>query len=310
MGSTQVPGEIAILGGFAGQGFAVQQKYTVGLKPRSVVTADFNGDDLPDIAVVNQGIDSERANAEPGSVTVLLNNGNGGFVFGSTMVAGEQSIHGAVGHLNADDLPDIAVANHQGENISVFVGKADGTFEPARPTPNAGKITSVDIVDIDRDGDGDLVASRAQTAPAALSIVLLRNRGDGTFLEPENPIEGVALLAGSANFSVTSGNFNDDDLPDLVVARSSGDLEFIFNELAVIRTAKVQQDRPTPDVNFALFVPTAPVERDIELAIESPLETADRRPPLRARFAMKTVMWIRDHRGGSHWWCDLRGPCQ
>src|SRR4051812_17430949 len=50
--------------------------YTTGNSPRFVVTADFNNDGKPDLAVVNQS---------SSSVTIFLGKGNGSFTAGATL---------------------------------------------------------------------------------------------------------------------------------------------------------------------------------------------------------------------------------
>jgi len=78
--------------------------------------------------------------------------------------------------LNNDRVSDIATANQNGRNVSVFLGNRDGTFAPANNFqfgPGA-----VDIVSGDLDGDGkaDLVVADGST-----SVNVALGRGDGTF---------------------------------------------------------------------------------------------------------------------------------
>src|SRR5690349_11514399 len=41
----------------------------------------------------------------------------------------------AVGDLNHDGIPDLVVANHNSNDVSVLLGKGDGTYQPAAHYP-------------------------------------------------------------------------------------------------------------------------------------------------------------------------------
>ena len=94
-----------------------------------VAVGDLNGDGLPDLAVANQGLPGL-----PGSVSVLLNTpaAPGTFqaptlypgLYGPTWVA--------IGDLNGDGLPDLAVADGN-VYVRFQVAGSPGTFGP--PTP-------------------------------------------------------------------------------------------------------------------------------------------------------------------------------
>ena len=84
----------------------------VGQNPISIVTADFNGDGIPDLAV---------ANNSNSNVTVLLGTGNGGFTAapGSPFAVGNDLRAVVAGDFNGDGIPDLATANFNGNNVTV-----------------------------------------------------------------------------------------------------------------------------------------------------------------------------------------------
>src|SRR5271169_6406926 len=88
--------------GARGQEFRVAQQYAAGANPWSVVSADFNGDGILDLAV---------ANFSDSTVTVLLGNGDGTFTTKSTPGVGAPPIAAVVGDFNGDGMPDLATAN-------------------------------------------------------------------------------------------------------------------------------------------------------------------------------------------------------
>jgi hypothetical protein len=93
-----------------------------GSKPSSLAIGDFNNDNKSDIAVTNYGYDS---------VGIFLGYGNGSFQSQRTYSTGilADPYSPVVGDLNNDTQLDIVVANYQANNILIFYGVGDGTFE-------------------------------------------------------------------------------------------------------------------------------------------------------------------------------------
>src|SRR5579871_855043 len=77
--------------------FGAQVTFGVGSQPRSVATADVNGDGKLDLLV---------ANGAAGNVGVLPGNGNGGFGAESTFAVGTTPFSVAVGDFNRDGKLD------------------------------------------------------------------------------------------------------------------------------------------------------------------------------------------------------------
>jgi hypothetical protein len=79
-----------------------------------VVTGDFNGDGLPDVAVVNKSYNG---------LTVLQNAGGGTFEVLASYALESNPISMAVGDLNGDGRPDLMVANYNSETVSVLLDR-------------------------------------------------------------------------------------------------------------------------------------------------------------------------------------------
>src|SRR5438552_2544520 len=92
-----------------------------GLWPSSVAVGDFNGDGIPDLAVVPGGFPLNI-------VSVLLGNGDGTFQAARNFATGAHSVSVAVGDFNRDGVPDLAVVNFTSSSVSVLLGNGDGTF--------------------------------------------------------------------------------------------------------------------------------------------------------------------------------------
>src|SRR5438105_4652244 len=117
-------GSISVLLGKGDGTFQAAVHYGAGADPQSIAVGDFNGDGRPDLAVANNGSDN---------LSVLLGKGDGTFQPAVNYVTGTYPfsvypVSIAAGDFNGDSKPDLAVANITG-NVSVLLGRGDGTFE-------------------------------------------------------------------------------------------------------------------------------------------------------------------------------------
>src|SRR5947209_17241953 len=104
---------------------------------------------------------------------------------------------------NGDGRLDLAVANYSSSNVSVILGNADGTFQPAQSSATGAGPQSVAVGDFNADGKLDLA-----TANSGDVSVLLGN-GNGTFQAP------ASISIGWYPASVAVGDFNGDGKLDL-----------------------------------------------------------------------------------------------
>jgi hypothetical protein len=103
----------------------------------------------------------------------------------------------------------LAVANLNGNNVSVLLGKGDGTFKPAVNYATGPLPSSVAVGDFNGDGFSDLVV-------ATDSASVLLGKADGTFQR------AVGYPAGDSPYAVAVGDFNGDGIADLAVADIAG----------------------------------------------------------------------------------------
>jgi len=76
---------------------------------------DFNGDGIPDLAVVNRGAND---------LSILLGNGDGSFQAAKDFGAGDSPIGAAVGDFNGDGALDLAVVNLFSDDVSVLINSS------------------------------------------------------------------------------------------------------------------------------------------------------------------------------------------
>ncbi len=191
----------------------------VGIGPLGLVASDFNGDGKMDLAVTNFGIATKKADQgadgqgaagtfAPGSVSILLGNGDGTFLTSDPLVTGPGPDSIVADDFNGDGKLDLAVDNSLGTDLSVFLGRRDGSFQTGLsvsvgevPTPRRGLITG----DFNGDGKTDLAA----TEVFANDVSVLLGTGDGTFQSP------LRFGVGLGPVALTTGDFNSDGRLDV-----------------------------------------------------------------------------------------------
>src|SRR3954451_384088 len=181
--------------------------YAAGDAPNQIVTADFNLDTRPDLAVVNSSSDN---------VTILLGDGAGGFTPapGSPVTVGQTPKSVAVGDFNNDGKPDFVADNFIGGSVSVFLGDGAGGFIEANNSPvaMAGGPIYVATGDFNADGLADLAT--ANISPAGIGILVGTGNGGVT------PAPGSPDPDGTNTFpqGLAVGDLNGDTRLDIAVA--------------------------------------------------------------------------------------------
>ena len=187
-----------------GDGTLAQTGYPVA-NANELVIADFNGDGALDVAV----------SSDSGSISVLINNGSGGF--GAPVVTQTTGFprNPVAGNFVAGGGLDLAFSfsNDQGNGIVVLPGQGDGTFGAAVVYSTGSFVADNAPGDFNGDGVDDLALAlyNGNTARPTLGVFLNNNAGDG--------FAPVASYALSTNFGfaspVLTGDFNGDGALDL-----------------------------------------------------------------------------------------------
>jgi hypothetical protein len=113
-----------------------------------------------------------------------------------------------VADLNHDGIPDLVTANADSGDVSVLLGRGDGTFAAERrfAVGVGASPTSVAVADLNGDGIPDLVTANADSN----DVSVLLGRGGGTFAPQQR------FAVGRTPQSVIVADLNGDGLPDLV----------------------------------------------------------------------------------------------
>lgn len=184
---------------------------SVGTAPGSVEIADFNGDGKLDIVVANE---------QSSNVTVLLNDGKGGFVEskGSPFPAGHNLNDIAIGDFNGDGKPDMAFANHEQKSLTILLGDGQGGFRPAPGSPvqvlSNPHTHGVAAGDFNGDGNLDLVTE----SWGENKVSVLSGDGRGNFSSP-----GVQFDVGKMPYQrVRAADVNGDAKADIITTNLEG----------------------------------------------------------------------------------------
>ena len=119
--------------------------YPVGSNPQAVASADFNNDQIEDLAV---------ANYSSSSVSVLLGNLDGTFQPALTTPTGSNPLSLAVGDFNEDGNLDVATAGYY--DVRVMLGDGLGALGAPSSMGVVGNPQSVAVGDFNGDGTLDL----------------------------------------------------------------------------------------------------------------------------------------------------------
>jgi hypothetical protein len=142
------------LGNGSGTTFGTQNNFGVGDSPRPVSLVDLNNDAAFDLIV-----GYEAASGGSNDVSVLLNNGSGGFGAVSNYPTSQQTRTVDTGDFNGDGNPDIAVGR-PGSQVVVLQNDGDGTFGAAAFFAVGGIQSSVAVDDFNNDGKDDIFATQ------------------------------------------------------------------------------------------------------------------------------------------------------
>jgi hypothetical protein len=183
------------------------------------VTADFNKDGKPDVAVLQYD----------GTLNILLNIGSGAFAapvaYSNPNVSSTELEQAFAVDINNDGYTDI-VAFDAGQNaILVYLNK-DGIFSTPTAISMAGaSVSSIALGDVNGDGKLDVVTIAADIISNTLTTVTVQTylgNGDGTFATPTATLtQSVSVAAFTqlpSNLAVTLGDLNKDGKLDIAAA--------------------------------------------------------------------------------------------
>ncbi|HLG22476.1 MAG TPA: FG-GAP-like repeat-containing protein [Candidatus Manganitrophaceae bacterium] len=195
-------------------------QYSTGAGPQSVAIADYNLDGLLDLAT---------ANLDGRDVSILLNKPAQPGVFNlpistGTIASGLFSL--TTGQFNnivsSDIYPDLAVVDISGGALFSLLNNGDGTMGVFEKVPLAGGPLFIASVDLNEDGQTDLLT--ANIANNTLTFFI----GDGAGRFQSSPSFPPLGSGGNGPLLVSIDYFNGDSHRDLAVVNSGSDNVSVF----------------------------------------------------------------------------------
>lgn len=176
--------------------------------------ADFDGDGDLDLAVAC------FVNA---SIALLENNGDGTFQPAAVLPAGPSNglaEGAAVGDVNGDGRPDIAVASPGTNTVALLFNLGGLAFTGPMSMGAGTHPVSVALTDMNLDGKLDLLISNEGDGTIRVNL----GNGDGSFQPPTSTATGVGP------FTMAVGDYNGDGKPDVAISNTSvSDLRVLLN---------------------------------------------------------------------------------
>ena len=245
--------------------FAAQQAFSAGSNPWRAVTADLNGDGMPDLIV---------ANWTDGTVSVLMNTATAGAT--SPSYASQQTFPVGAGptfvtavDINGDGKPDLIVANSMDNTVSVLInttaaGATTASFAPQQVFAVGSYAESIAVADINGDGLPDLVV--ANYADYTISV-LVNTTAQGSTVPSFADQQVFPAIGGP--FALRTVDLNGDGMRDIVVTEYDSNAVSVLLNTTVSGSSTVsfaaQQDFPTG--NLPNSVAIADVNGDGKLDI-------------------------------------------
>jgi sugar lactone lactonase YvrE len=203
-----------------GVGWLISQTPSLaGANPIGEAAGDFNGDGIPDLAVLW----SANVSGGPDSITILFGTAGGSFTQGPTIQGqtGQTYLRMIAGDFNGDGKTDLVLLDNSfatTDTVTTYLGNGDGTFGPAttsvvyQQSSTGGDYVPGSMVAADLNGDGKLDLAVVGNYISSGGVTILLGNGDGTFSAAgpnQAPNKDFGLVA--------TGDFNGDGIPDLVV---------------------------------------------------------------------------------------------
>lgn len=202
--------------------FSPKVDFATGLTPRSVAIGDLDGDGKTDLAVANWASSNN-------TVSVFRNTGSSGtisYAANVDLATGTSPIFVAVGDLDGDGKPDLAVVNQNSFTVSVFRNaSSSGTisYEPKVDFATGPDPFSIAIRDLDGDGRADLAVANRGASSNTVSV--LRNTGSSGTISYAAKVD---FTTGTDPNSVAIGDLDGDGKADLAVTNENGNSVSVF----------------------------------------------------------------------------------
>lgn len=206
--------------------------------PVALTVGDFNGDGLPDLAIVDQGTNQ---------VTVLQGNGDGTFkeFLNSPYSVGNFPVAIASGSLNGSTGPGLAVVNQSDNTLTVLLGDGRGAFlfDANSPLKTDTKPSGVTIGNFLQQTNSGIAVTNSGVGTVTVYVDL------GTGL-----VQALEQAVNTNPIAILSGSFTNSSFPDVVVtndiASSAGEVTLVVSPTSLISGGSGSFQQPYPGSEY------------------------------------------------------------
>jgi FG-GAP-like repeat len=188
--------------------------FPAGPSPYPLALGDVNNDGNLDIINTATATGGQRAQQLPLSfaLTLLLNDGRGGFRANRLPLRTGEPWFVAVGDVNGDGKADLVVTHHNQNALTVLLGDGAGRFTeaPGSPFDFGGRAFHMVLADVNHDGRLDALAAASE------GVRVMLGDGRGNF----KPAPGSPFLTGRGVWRLAVADTNGDGRLDVVTSNS------------------------------------------------------------------------------------------
>jgi hypothetical protein len=185
-------------------GFAPAVSFDVGPGPAYATGVDANGDGKTELLI--------SANTGDSTLTVLTNNGSGGFGSNDTLNVGSSPLCVVVADVNGNGRPALISANFGDGTLTVLTNNGSGGFGSNDTLVVGAFPTYVAAADVNGDGKIDLICANYGDNGSGSTLTVLTNNGRGRFVLATTP------SVGNGPYAVVAVDVNGDGKMDLISA--------------------------------------------------------------------------------------------
>jgi gliding motility-associated-like protein len=236
-------------GSITASSFAAAVNFATGSGPRGIAVGDLDGDGKPDLAIADFGAST---------VSVLRNTATAGVINSSSFAATVDITCGlhpyvvAIGDIDGDGKPDMAVANQGANTVSVIRNTSTSgsittaSFATAVNFTTPSTPTGVAIGDLDGDGKPDI----AITNQGNSSVSVFRNTATSGAISSSSLATRVDYAVGTTPYNSVIEDIDGDGMPDLVTVNNG------LNNISVLHSTPTPVTQAT-NVTFSSTTSTA-----------------------------------------------------
>lgn len=236
----------SVSGSITAASFEPRVDFTVGGNSPFVALGDIDGDGKPDMIVAcrtGNVVSVFRNTSTPGSISAASFASKVDFATGN----GPDGI--AIGDIDGDGKPDLAVSNYTSNTVSIFRNTSiTGTITAASFAPKEDLITglqpyNIALGDLDNDGKPDIVVSNYNSQ----SISIYRNASSSGSITSASFDPRVDIITGLRPYGLAIGDIDGDNKQDISVVSTDNAVVSVFRNTSFPGSISVNSFAPKVD---------------------------------------------------------------